>query len=122
MMRNDASTRERGHAAETLAKCYLEAQGMTFLERNVELCGAEVDLIMEDKDAWVFVEVRARENCRDIHPLETITRDKQLKVIRVATIYLCNAGCYQTREVRFDAVAVSLADNSIEWIKAAFTP
>jgi len=121
-MKNELSTRERGHAAETLAKCYLEKQGLTFIERNVELCGAEVDLIMEDGNVWVFVEVRARENCKDIHPFETITRDKQLKVIRVATSYLCNAECFNTREVRFDAVAVSLADNSIEWAKAAFTP
>lgn len=121
-MKSELSTRERGYAAETLAKTYLEKQGLTFIERNVKLCDAEVDLIMEEGPVWVFVEVRARENCQDIHPFETITRDKQLKVIRVATAYLSNAGCYYTREVRFDAVAVSLADNSIEWVKAAFTP
>lgn len=120
-MNKDTSTCERGYAAETLALRYLEKQGMTLLERNVRMCGAEVDLIMEDGAAWVFVEVRSRENCRDIHPFETITRPKQLKIIRVATAYLANAGCYHTREVRFDAVAVSLSDNSIEWCKAAFT-
>lgn len=121
-MSDKLSTREQGYQAETLAMQYLQQQGMRFIERNVRLCDAEVDLIMEDQHAWVFVEVRARENCRDIHPLETITRDKQLKVIRVATAYLCEAECYQTREVRFDAVAVSLATGEIEWVKAAFTP
>lgn len=122
-MKNECSTKARGYAAETMAREYLEKQGMSFIERNITLAGAEIDLIMEDKDAWVFVEVRAREDCDDIHPLETITRDKQLKVMRAATVYLCNAGCYHSRETRFDAVAVSLQDNKVvEWVRAAFSP
>jgi putative endonuclease len=118
--KKDIPTTVRGKAAETLALRYLEEKGMTLLERNVEACGAEVDLVMEDGDCWVFVEVRARENCKHVHPFETINRHKQAKIIRVAKSYLCRAESYQTRLVRFDAVAVCLATNKIEWIKDAF--
>ena len=110
-----------GHIAETLALQFLESQGMTLLERNVEACGAEVDLIMQDKDTWVFVEVRARDHFQDVHPFETIDRQKQLKIIRVAKCYLANADCYYSRSVRFDAIAVCLSTDQIEWVKDAFS-
>ncbi len=120
-MSDKVISKEIGYAAETAALRYLEVQGLKLLERNVEACGAEVDLIMEDGEAWVFVEVRARENYRDVHPLETIDRKKQLKIIRVAKFYLCQAECYQTRAARFDAVAVCLGTGEIEWVRDAFT-
>lgn len=95
-------------------------QGMQLRERNVEACGAEVDLIMQDGEFWVFVEVRARQDVEDVHPLETIDRKKQLKIIRLAKWYLALHDCYNTQATRFDAAAVCLRTGDVEWIKGAF--
>jgi putative endonuclease len=120
-MKSIVATSVRGHDAETMAMEYLmNKRGMRLLDRNIEACGAEVDLIMEDKDTWVFVEVRAREHFEDVHPFETIDRPKQLKIIRVAKCYLAGHGCYHSRAARFDAVAVCLGTGEIEWIPNAF--
>jgi Holliday junction resolvase-like predicted endonuclease len=60
----NATTRQRGNAAEDRALAYLQAQGLQLLERNYRTPGrggGEIDLILRERDGTVvFVEVRSR--------------------------------------------------------------
>ena len=51
---------EQGFFFETLAKQYLEQQGLSFVGRNINGRFGELDLIMKDQAQLVFVEVKAR--------------------------------------------------------------
>ena len=50
----------RGRVAEQVAATLLRDHGLTVLERNFRVTGAELDLVCRDGDELVFVEVRAR--------------------------------------------------------------
>ncbi|EIS64639.1 YraN family protein, partial [Yersinia pestis] len=54
------SQRDTGAHYENLARRHLERAGLVFQAANVAFRGGEIDLIMRDGDAWVFVEVRFR--------------------------------------------------------------
>src|SRR5437773_8697415 len=54
--------RQRGRAAEDLARAYLELSGSAVCERNVRLGGVEVDLVAEDGSTQVVVEVKYRQS------------------------------------------------------------
>ena len=49
-----------GQAAENAACVYLQAQGLTLLNRNFHARQGEIDLVMLEKTTLVFVEVRFR--------------------------------------------------------------
>ncbi len=110
----------QGNAAEDLACRYLQACGLTLVARNFRCRGGELDLIMRDSDYLVFVEVRSRRHNRYGTPAESVTRRKQQRLLRAATVYL------QRQRIeppcRFDVVAVLQANSKphIEWIRDAF--
>ncbi|MCH9680304.1 MAG: YraN family protein [Deltaproteobacteria bacterium] len=105
---------------------HLEAHGLRIIERNVEIGGAELDIVAcEDSDdgpsGYVFVEVRSRASSRLGSPLETVGRDKQRRIVRGATAWLMAHGLWERVEVRFDVVAVDIADGGgPQWIRGAF--
>ncbi len=51
---------DRGASAEALAASWLEARGLKLIARNVRFRYGEIDLVMDDGEALVFVEVRYR--------------------------------------------------------------
>ncbi len=118
------SSATQGRNAEDLACDYLEGQGLVLIERNYRCRSGELDLVMKDGCAIVFVEVRSRRSNRYGTPAETVTRTKQKRLIRAAARYLLrhriDAPC------RFDVVAVifqgqvNRANWIIDWIKDAF--
>ena len=110
----------QGTAAETLALHYLEAQGLTLETRNFRCRGGELDLIMRDGEHLVFVEVRSRRYARYGDPAESVTRTKQQRLLRAATVYLQRQS--SDRPCRFDVVAILHPDDAphIEWIRDAF--
>ena len=96
---------------------------MTLVERNYRVArgpgarGAEVDLIMRDRDGTlVFVEVRQRGSLDHGGAAATVSRGKQRKCIMGAQYYLMNLR--EWPPCRFDVVAID-ADN-LHWIPAAF--
>jgi putative endonuclease len=117
------TTKSRGDEGEASALVYLQDQGLTLVERNYRVArgpgarGAEVDLIMKDKDGTlVFVEVRQRSGTDHGGAAASISRGKQRKCIMAAQHYLM-----QLREwppCRFDVIAIDGA--AIQWIVAAF--
>ena len=107
-----------GTRAETLAADYLQARGMRLLERNYRCRLGEIDLILADGSALVFVEVRLRRNPGYGGAAASITAAKRPRILRAARHYL--AGKPEPL-CRFDVVLLdSLTPDRIEWIKDAF--
>ena len=110
----------RGRSAEEQARRHLEQRGMQLLERNYRCKLGEIDLIMQDGKALVFVEVRYRKSDRFGSAVESITTKKQGRLLATANHYLqrkrASASC------RFDVVGITgqHADTRIEWIRDAF--
>lgn len=110
-----------GARAENLALKLLRKQGLSLVERNFHSRFGEIDLIMQDQDALVFVEVRYRKGQDFGGALESITPAKQRKLRRTAESYLQKHNLTDTA-CRFDilCLAGSLSKPNSDWIKNAF--
>ena len=109
LRRGDGLNRQRiGDRGETLALRYLAKKGYTPVERNYRTRLGEIDLIVRDKGALVFVEVKLRRGTGFGDPLEAVTPRKQARIRRVAELYLAEKGAGFDGEVRFDAVGILL--------------
>lgn len=104
-----------GQAGEDAALAYLTVQGLTLLQRNFRCKGGEIDLVMQDGAALVFVEVRQRANLRHGGAAASVTRSKQARLIIAAQIYLQR---YRMPPAcRFDVIAIDGA--KLEWLRNA---
>lgn len=114
------SSHERGQQMETLACNILTAQGLTLLQKNFRIKGGEIDLIMSDNDYLVFIEVRYRQKDRYGSSLESITAQKQRKIVRASQVYLQNKDLIDKVPVRFDVLAITgETPPQWTWIKQA---
>jgi putative endonuclease len=121
------TTREQGEYTENLACQYLEKKGLKLLERNFNCRFGEIDLIMQDNNSLVFVEVRYRHNINFGSGAESITANKQSKLIKTASTYLQQHVKLNKYPARFDVVSItgSIATTNInnidfDWIENAF--
>ncbi|MBI1991560.1 MAG: YraN family protein [Betaproteobacteria bacterium] len=108
----------RGRHAENLAALFLQQQGLKLVARNYRCRFGEIDLIAREGNTLVFVEVRMRASDQFGGAAASITAGKRRKLLRTARHYL--AGATRAPPCRFDALLVSGADNSVEWLKNAF--
>lgn len=108
-----------GRQAETLALQYLESQGLKEIETNYHAPCGEIDLIMKDDDALIFIEVRFRQQEGFGSSIETITPSKQRRIIRTAQHYLQKNDLLDEVDCRFDVIGLTTNDKII-WIKDAF--
>ena len=110
-----------GKESESLAARHLKKNGYKILERNYRNTLGEIDIIAKDKDTLVFVEVKAKKTDLFGSPKEAVTHKKQIKISKVALLYL-NATSQSNAKARFDVVAIlSTKDStSIEIVKNAF--
>lgn len=113
-----ASKIQQGSAAEALACRYLQARGLTVVDRNYVCRVGELDLIMQDGAYLVFVEVRSRHDNSHGTPAETVTKTKQRRIIRAANYYLQRH--HADIPCRFDVIAITPNQTDPEWIKDAF--
>jgi putative endonuclease len=120
---SEVTTKSRGDEAERRALAYLQAQGLALVERNYRVArgprarGAEVDLIMRDRDGTlVFVEVRMRNGAGHGGAAATVSYAKQRRCILGARHYLM--GLSTLPPCRFDVVA--LDGDALTWLPAAF--
>jgi putative endonuclease len=109
------STRDKGRAGEDHAASFLLGHGLEILARNVTAAGVEIDLIVRDGEAIVFVEVRGRRDDRLGHPFETVDQRKQARLRRGATGWLVANDLWERVATRFDVVA--LVGDDIEWLR-----
>ena len=112
---------ERGRAAEDLATEHFRRAGYAIVARNLRSRFGEIDLIVERRDALVFVEVRSRSRSDYGTGLETVDRRKQARIVRSAAAFLARHRL-EDRAVRFDVVGVEWQDGGpvLEHVENAF--
>lgn len=96
---------------------------MRLIARNLRCRLGEIDLVMLDAQTLVFVEVRHRNPARYGSAADSITRHKQLRLIRAARYFLprLNARLQLPAALacRFDVVLEDGATTPV-WIRQAF--
>ncbi|WP_111497298.1 MULTISPECIES: YraN family protein [Marinobacter] len=114
--------RRQGQEAEEAAARYLTRKGLKVVTRNFHCRGGELDIVAWDAETLVFVEVRFRGNGSFENPMESVTPNKQQRVIRAASVYLQKQGLWQA-PCRFDVIAITPGRwrrFRAQWIQHAF--
>jgi putative endonuclease len=96
---------ELGIFGENLAAEALLARGYVIVERRYRTEQGEIDIVALEGETIVFVEVRAKATPEFGTAAESVTRDKQRRVVRVAREYLSRHNLLD-RSCRFDVVAI----------------
>jgi len=107
-MKNDTpfNSRSWGAECEELALQYLQGKGYRLIKKNFRFGRAgEIDLIMRDGDAYVFVEVKARRSDQFGPPEDAVTTSKRKQIIRIAYGF-AHVMKLTDYEARFDVVAL----------------
>lgn len=117
-----AEHNELGAKGEEVALSYLQAKGYQLRERNWRFQKAEIDLVMETKDALVVVEVKTRENNYIGDPEMAVKKAKQKLLVFAANEYVQQHQI--TKETRFDIIGIILNSRGtqISHIEGAFNP
>ncbi len=104
---NRAGRRRLGHFGETVAEAFLQRQGYEIVERNWRCRQGELDLVGRQGGDWVFIEVRSRRGDLCGSAEESITPEKQRRLLRLAEAYLQAHGLEDV-SWRIDVVAVEM--------------
>ena len=122
MARAEPDLRARGDAVETAALRFLEADGLRLLARNASARGGELDLVMADGAAVVFVEVRYRSSAAFGGGAASVDAGKRRKLVRAARAWLLRHPRHADAPCRFDVVAASgdPAAPAFDWLRDAF--
>lgn len=110
----------KGFAAEEKAKDYLVSQGLKWIESNYTIRSGEIDLVMLEDDYLVFIEVRFRSSLIFGGAAESVTYQKQKKLLNVGQHFLMTHKKYHNHPVRFDVISFDGNPFKINWIKNAF--
>ncbi len=120
-MAGNATTTDRGRAAEDAACNWLTRRGLKLRERNYRCRFGEIDLIMQDGDGLVFVEVRSRARSDFGTPAETVNAAKRGRLRATAEHYLQQVRGASRKPCRFDIVAIAGEDDGGPlWLRDAF--
>ncbi|MBM3314592.1 YraN family protein [candidate division WOR-3 bacterium] len=115
------STRERGAAAEKLARAWLAGRGYRVIESNYRSRVGEIDIICKDRDTVVFVEVKSRATADFGSPAQAVDHRKQRKLRRLAEQYLIERRL-ESSPARFDVLSILAgpAGPRVEHFEGAF--
>lgn len=105
---------EKGRLGEGVAADYLRANGFKIVKENFRCRLGEIDIIARKGGELFFVEVKARRSERFGSPLESVTLNKQRKIIKISKIFLLR----QKREINchFSVLGIILGDNNLQKI------
>lgn len=106
----------QGRLGEQAALAHLLRNGLTLVERNFLCKGGEIDLIMRDGGALVFVEVRQRASASHGGAAASVTPAKQRRLVTAAQVYLLRLN--QLPPCRFDVIAIDAG--VLHWMRDAF--
>jgi putative endonuclease len=109
----------RGAWAEDLARQALCAQGLCFVAQNIRCKVGEIDLILWDGPALVFVEVRYRKRSGFGSALDSVDHAKQSRIRRAAQWWLQRHHKRGLPPCRFDVYALDGSEAC--WVKGAFS-
>ena len=113
----DVSNQARGRWGEDLAARHYEGRGAAIVDRNWRHRLGELDLVVDERGTYVFVEVKARRTDRFGPAAAAVGPDKQRRIRRLAVEWLRAHGVSGVA-VRFDVVAITGV--RLECIEAAF--
>jgi putative endonuclease len=101
----------------------LEKRGYSIIEKRFRTRFGEIDIIANDAGTVVFVEVKTRTDGSFSDPAESVTRQKQRRLVSMAEQYVAYQRLDNT-PCRFDVVAVDIAatPSQITVYKDAFRP
>jgi putative endonuclease len=109
-----------GARAEAIGAAFLEARGLSIVERNWRRRCGEIDLIAREGATLVFVEVRLRRSHGFGGAAASITAAKRSRLIAAAGLYLATVRA--TPSCRFDALLFdALDDDRVEWLRDIIT-
>ena len=94
-----------GQQGERWAQRYLKRQGCRILATRSRELGGELDLVVLDRRTIVFVEVKTRRSGRAGLPAEAVDRRKQVRLARLALVYLKRHRLLG-HPARFDVIAI----------------
>lgn len=116
--KKEMNNRSIGTKYEGIAMDYLSKKGYVEMERNYYSRYGELDLICRDnkKGEIVFVEVKYRKSIEYGNGLESITRSKQRKLVKTATIYLKDK---KIKDIPYRFDIISILGDEIEHIENA---
>lgn len=113
-VRGQPTERQRlGRLGEDRALAHLTGRGLTLVERNFLCKVGEIDLIMEERGALVFVEVRRRAAAGFGGAAASVTPAKRRRLIHAAQYYLLRYP--SPPPCRFDLVAID--DETLSWMQ-----
>lgn len=117
----DTSKIDTGKEGEKIAVAYLKRHGYRITEVNYRCPVGEIDIVARDKNALVFVEVKARRSGALGYPEQAVGVKKQKKMSQLALWYLQEKRLSDA-DTRFDVVAIVMDPRGpdIRLIKNAF--
>jgi putative endonuclease len=116
------TNKRKGLHYETVARDYLQQQGLIFLQQNFHSRFGEIDLIMRDSDMVCFIEVKYRSRPDFGGAAGSITNAKQQKIIKTAQVFMQQSQKFKNLGMRFDAMILQQSgdDINVNWIPSAF--
>lgn len=116
------NARAAGDVFEDRALEHLQRAGLKLLARNFATRFGELDLVMRDADALVFVEVRYRRRREFGGGAASVGTAKRERIVRAAQGFLQAHPKLASLPCRFDVVAFDGQPDAVrfEWLRAAF--
>lgn len=113
------SSRDIGNRYEKIAQQHLIANKIKILDTNFHSRFGEIDIIgIHNKDTIIFVEVRFRKNELFGSAEESVSHNKQKKIVMTAQYYLQQNNKYQHYGQRYDIIAISgIETPEINWLQ-----
>ncbi|MDX8393523.1 MAG: YraN family protein [Mariprofundales bacterium] len=109
-----------GRAAEEDAAQYIKQHGYKIIARNRRLGRGELDIIATKGDILAFVEVRQRESIE--LALESVTKQKQRRLVSAALSFLALNHQYADMQCRFDLMICLSASKKLIYEIDIFRP
>ena len=107
-----------GSVGEAIALKHLQQLGFRLIEKNFRILGGEIDLIMLDHEAIVFVEVKSLVTTIHDDPSEAVDDRTQQLLTRGGLAYLKQRRWLE-RAARFDVVAIQFSQHPKLFVDAA---
>jgi putative endonuclease len=105
--------RGAGQRWERLAERRLVEQGYTIRDRNFRATAGEIDFVGEEGGVLCFIEVKGRRGTAYGLPGESVTGEKQARIIRAAEEYLHRKRIGAV-PCRYDVVSILESDGGTE--------
>lgn len=111
--------RALGARGEDAAADWYVRKGYEVVARNWRCRDGELDLIVRTGRTYVFCEVKTRSSARFGAPVEAVTRDKQMRIRRLAARWLEDGAPGPAKDIRFDVASVT-GPRDVEVVEGAF--